>query len=147
MSRLGRYIVRADVEVLRKLLVHSDDAYLRQLAEYALAYGRSEKLLGQGSVNLTGDTFEEWQHEMAALLHRDTTPGSPTDHWVLSWRETDDPQVDEVENAVAVFLFSQRLEQCPAVWGFHGDTDNPHVHIMVLRLDPVTAKRQQAGQG
>jgi hypothetical protein len=147
MSRLGRYIVRAEAEDLRKLLVHSDDAYLRQLAEYAIAHGRSEKLLGQGSVNLTGDTFEEWQPELAALLHRDTTPGCPIDHWVLSWRETDDPQVDEVEDSVAIFLRSQGLSRCPAVWGFHGDTDNPHVHVMVVRLDPVTAKRQEAGQG
>lgn len=147
MSRLGRYIVRAEAEDLRKLLVHSDDAYLRQLAKYALAHGRTEKLLGEGSINLTGDTFEDWRHELAALLHRDTKPGRPIDHWVLSWRETDDPQVDEVQDSVAIFLRSQGLSRCPAIWGFHGDTDNRHVHIMVVRLDPVSAKRQEAGQG
>jgi hypothetical protein len=145
--RLSRYIVRADPADLRKLASYGDDEYLRDLARYVIAEGRAEEVLATGSRNLLGRTLEDQQAEMLALMRRCAKPAGAMDHWVFSWPEGEEPSTDEINKTIDIFLRCQKLERCPVVWGYHGDTDNRHVHLSVLRIDRRTAKRQTAGDG
>ncbi|KAB2911752.1 MAG: hypothetical protein F9K30_21545 [Dechloromonas sp.] len=145
--RLTRYITRADPADLRKLAGYGDDEYVRDLVRYVVAEGRAEEVLATGSRNLLGRTLEDQQAEMLALMRRCANPAGAMDHWVFSWPEGEEPSVDEINKTIDIFLRCQKLERCPVVWGYHGDTSNRHVHLSVLRIDRRTAKRQTAGDG
>lgn len=144
---LTRYIVRAHPADLRKLAAYGDDEYLRDLARYVIAEGRAEEVLATGKRNLFGRTLEDQQAEMLALMSRCTNPAGAIDHWVFSWAEGEEPSTDEINKTVDIFLRCQKLERCPAIWGYHGDSDNRHFHLEVLRIDRRTGKRQTAGGG
>lgn len=145
--RLSRYIVRADPADLRKLEAYGDDEYVRDLARYVIAEGRAEEVLATGSRNLLGRTLEDQQAEMLALMRRCAKPAGAMDHWVFSWAEGEEPSTAEINKTIDIFLRCQKLERCPVIWGYHGDTSNRHVHLSVLRIDRRTAKRQTAGDG
>lgn len=145
--RLTRYIVRADPADLRKLAGCGDDEYLRDLARYVIAEGRAEEVLATGTRNLLGRNLEDQQAEMLALMRRCPNPAGAIDHWVFSWAEGEEPSTDEINKTVDIFLRCQKLERCPAVWGYHGDSGNRHFHLEVLRIDRRTGKRQTAGDG
>jgi len=145
--RLSRYIVRADPADLRKLAAYGDDEYARDLARYVIAEGRAEEVLATGSRNLFGRTLEDQQAEMLALMRRCANPAGALDHWVFSWAKGEEPSTEEINKTIDIFLRCQKLDRCPVIWGYHGDTDNRHVHLSVLRIDRRTAKRQTAGDG
>lgn len=86
MTRLSRYVVRADARDLHKLALQSDSTYLTDLARYAIGEGRAEKAIAFGAMNLLGNDLEEWQTELTALLHRCPNATGAIDHWVLSHR-------------------------------------------------------------
>lgn len=145
--RLSRYITRADPADLRKLAGYEDDEYVRDLVRYVIAEGRAEEVIATGSRNLLGRTLEDQQAEMLALMRRCAKPVGAMDHWVFSWPEGEEPSIDEINNTIDIFLKCQKLERCPVIWGYHGDTSNRHVHLSVLKIDRRTAKRQTAGDG
>lgn len=147
MIHLSRYIGRADAADLQELVSRSDDVYLKDLARYAVAEGRETPVLASGGLNLHGKNLSEWQAEMAALLHRASDAVGAIDHWVFSWPEGEKPSTEEIERTMAIFMQSQRLDRCKGVWGYHDDTDNAHVHLAIVRIDPVTAARVTAGDG
>jgi hypothetical protein len=144
---LTRYIARAGAEEIRALAELSDDAYILDLAAYAVRNGSSELVRDSWALNLQGEDVEDWQAELYALRFRAGHPQDITDHWVLSWDQADEPTNEEVSEAVDLFLRCERLEGCPVVAAIHEDTSNVHVHLCVTRLDCVTAKRTLAGQG
>lgn len=147
VARLSRYIVRADPADLRKLAAYGDHQYLRDLATYVIAEGRAEEVLATGSRNLLARSLEDQQTEMQALMHRCPDAAGALDHYVFSWAEGEEPSTDDIEKTINIFLRCQKLEQCPVIWGYHGDTGNRHVHLAILRIDCRTAERQTAGDG
>ncbi len=147
MTHLSRYIVRGDITDLQQLARLSDDDYLRDLARYAVAEGREGAALASGGLNLHGPTLPDWQAELAALLHRCPDAAGAIDHWVFSWPDDEKPTVQEAQRVIQIFMRCQGLERCKGAWGFHDDTDNPHVHLCVLRIDPKTGRRITGGDG
>lgn len=147
IATLSRYVVRADIADLQKIEQETDDPYIRALTAYVIKSGRAEEVLASGTINLLATTFEGQQAELMAIMHMSQDCDDVTDHWVLSWQADEEPTEEEVEEAIAIFLRCQGLEKCPVIWGYHRDTDNPHVHLAILRIDPVTGKRVTAGQG
>lgn len=132
---------------LQRLVLACEDNYLRELAKYAVAEGREIEAVACGARNLFGTSLEEWQAELAALLHRSPNPAGVIDHWVFSWPEGEQPTVDEAEGVIGIFLKCQGLANAPVVWGYHADTDNAHIHLQVVRLDRQTGQRLTAGDG
>jgi len=147
IATLSRYVVRAGIADLEKIAQETDDPYVRDLTAYIVASGRTESVLASGTINLLATTLEGQQAELMAIMHMSRNCSDVTDHWVLSWPANEDPTKHEVEETIAIFLRCQGLEKCPVVWGYHRDTDNPHVHLAILRVDPVTGRRVTAGQG
>ncbi|CAN5136258.1 hypothetical protein BH11PSE5_BH11PSE5_32690 [soil metagenome] len=147
LTHLSRYIVRADIADLQELARLSNDGYLRDLARYAVAEGREGAALASGGLNLHGVTLADWQAELAALLHRCPDAAGAIDHWVFSWPDGEKPTVLEAERVIEIFMECQGLKGCKGAWGFHVDTDNPHVHLAAVRIDPGTGARMTAGDG
>lgn len=147
MSRLSRYIVRADAEDLRKLITMTEDSHLHDLVRYATAAGEAEKALASGARNLLSDELEGWEPELAAIMHHCPDNGNALDHWVISWQAGEKPSIAEVKETVDLFAHCLGVDQCPVVWGYHGDTKNNHVHLAMLRIDPETGKRVTAANG
>lgn len=146
-ARLTNYIVRANPDELRKLAAYGDEDYVADLARYVIAEGRAEEVLATGARGLLGETLEDQQAEMMALMHRCPDPSGALDHWVMSWAEGEEPEVEEIEEAIDIFLRCQGLERAALVWGYHGDTENRHAHLAILRIDTQTGQRQTAGGG
>lgn len=147
MNHLSRYIVRADLDELQELVRLSDDDYLRDLARYAVAEGREDKAVAMGGINMLSDTLPEWEVELAALLHRCPDPAGAIDHWVFSWPAGETPTAAEMERVFTIFMRCQGIPGAKGVWGYHGDTDNPHGHLETVRIDPVTGARLTGGDG
>lgn len=147
MVRVSRYIVCADARDLHRLVMVCEDDYLRDLARYAVADGREVAAVASGAMNLFGSNLEEWQAEMATLLHRSKDSSGAIDHWVFSWPEGEQPTAEEAERIIRIFLRCQGLAKAPAVWGYHGDTENAHIHLQVVRLDRQTGARLTGGDG
>ena len=54
---------------------------------------------------------------------------------------------EEFEQSLKIFAKCLGVENCAIVFGQHQDTDNPHGHAMLVRIDTVTGARVEAGQG
>ena len=61
-------------------------------------------------------------------------------HLVLSWREGENPQRDEMERAAREALAAVGMEKARAIFVAHRDTENAHLHIVASRINPETGK-------
>ncbi len=64
----------------------------------------------------------------------------PVQHWILSWREGEQPTRAQADEAVGMFLAEMGLGEHQAIYALHRDTHNWHVHIAVNRVHPTTEK-------
>ena len=137
---LTRYVVDADpfslIETERDIL---------SLSDYALAIQKTEiepgeKVEAHGSRNLVSDDLASWQAQMLAVAVRAPRVRSPVLHAILSLKEDETWTAQEREEAIDIVLETLGLERCPVVWAEHCDTDNPHIHLSVVRVDPRTGK-------
>lgn len=137
---LTRYIVDANPHAL----LEREDRILA-LTDYALAMKEAgvepgEKVEAYGARNLIGDDLRSWQAQMLAVAARAPTIKAPLTHIILSlhngehWSE---PQRDE---AITIVLETLGLERCQTIWAEHSNTEHPHIHLSVVRVDPETGK-------
>jgi hypothetical protein len=64
----------------------------------------------------------------------------PVQHWIVSWREGEQPTRKQADEAVGMFLAEMGLADHQAVYALHRDTHNCHVHVAVNRVHPSTEK-------
>ena len=86
---------------------------------------------------------------MAGISARGRKLTNPYTHIVLSWPEGAEAQAkQEMLSAVAGALDSLGLDHRHyAVCAAHTDTDCPHVHVAVSRVDPETGRAVKPRQG
>lgn len=70
----------------------------------------------------------------------------PVVHYSLSWAKDERPSRREMSGAVAGSLKTLGLENRQALVVAHGDTEHPHVHVIVNRVDPETGKAANMGR-
>ena len=58
----------------------------------------------------------------------------------LSWAEDERPGREEMTQAGRNILRRLGMEEHEAVLVAHGDTEHPHIHVIVNRIHPVTGK-------
>ena len=137
---LTRYIVDADpfslMEVERDILSLSDYA----LAAQSGAVEPGEKVAAHGSRNLVSDDLASWQAQMLAVAARAPRVRSPVLHVILSLKEDESWTAEQREEAVDIVLETLDLSNCPVVWAEHCDTNNPHLHLSIVRVNPRTGK-------
>jgi hypothetical protein len=102
--------------------------------------GEGEKVEGRGAVNLLNIDHDGQVQEMADLAEAARRSHQPVQHWILSWREGEQPTRAQAHEAVGMFLAEMGLGEHQAVYALHRDTHNWHVHIAVNRVHPTTEK-------
>ena len=123
---------------------------ITRLASYIRApetESSTEKCNYAGTRGFLTDTAYAQTMEMVALAEDAVRSPDPINHYVLSWREGEQPSLDQVEGAVDILLDEMQLNGHQVIYGLHADTDNYHVHVMVNRVDPDTEKVRKINRG
>lgn len=121
--------------------------YVRDLTDYMAAPDEGEKLLLLGGVGLYSEDFATRQMEMMSVAHEAVRSDLPVQHWVMSWREGEQPTPEQVEEAVSIFLSEMGLAGHQAMYALHQNTDNIHLHMAVSRVHPETEKVIKVNRG
>lgn len=125
-------------------------ARIAGLADYIVELAREnglEKCIHHEAENFLTNTHDGHVAEMIALAQDAVRSKDPIDHWVLSWPPTERPTIDQVREAVQMFIVHCSLKGHQTIWGLHDDTKNVHVHIAVNRVHPETLKVIEINKG
>ncbi len=106
-----------------------------------------EKIAHAGSRNFLSGTHNGQKAEMIALAQESVRSNMPVAHWIFSWRETEQPTCEQVDELVNVFLERMGLTKHQTVYALHHNTEHFHVHIAVNRTHPDTLKVVQPHKG
>ena len=106
-----------------------------------------EKCIHDGARGFFTTTRNAQKAEMLALAQNSTHSKDPINHYVLSWREGEQPTPAQIEEAVDLFLDMMGLVGHQTLYGLHADTDNVHLHLMVNRVHPITRKVIEINKG
>ena len=112
----------------------------------------TEKCIYFGARGFLTETPAAQIAEMVALAEDAVRTRDPIEHYVISWREGERPQPEQVDDAVDILLDEMELHERQeidghkkvifthqVVYGLHADTDNIHLHIVVNRVHPTRA--------
>lgn len=120
------------------------------LADYIRAPEQTNELEKCAYSNGRGfltDSHQGQRAEMIALAQEAVRSKDPINHYVLSWREGEQPTPAQVEQAVDVLLDQMNLQGHQVIYGLHADTDNYHLHVAINRVHPDTLKPVEINKG
>jgi hypothetical protein len=123
---------------------------VRALADYIAgpnAGGVGEKVEHRGALNLLNLDHEGQVQEMIDLAETAKRSPQPVQHWIMSWREGEQPTSAQVDHAARMFLDEMGLAGHQALYGLHRDTENWHLHLAVNRVHPETEKLVTVNNG
>jgi hypothetical protein len=110
------------------------------LLDYISAEGRTgvqkaEYVATSGS--FLGSSFQAWRAEMMAVAVEAKRSKDPVDHWLLSWKEGEQPTMKQCDQAVEILKghLGMRSEHL-AVYALHRNTENYHLHVALNRVEP-----------
>jgi len=116
---------------------------VRALADYIAgprAGGDGEKVEHRSATNLLNIDHEGQVQEIIDLAELAKRSPQPVQHWIMSWREGEQPTVAQADAAVGTFLDEMGLARHQAIYALHRDTHNWHLHLAVNRVNPETEK-------
>jgi relaxase-like protein/conjugative element/phage-associated large polyvalent protein/DNA relaxase TraI-like protein/DNA primase RepB-like protein len=128
----------------------SKAANVRALADYIAgprAGGAGEKVEHRGALNLLNIDHACQVQEMIDLAETAKRSPNPVQHWILSWRENEQPTAAQADEAVRMFLGELGLAEHQALYALHRNTDIWHVHVAVNRVNPETEKLVTVNKG
>lgn len=123
---------------------------IRALTNYIRApekQSKAEKCVYAGARGFICQTPDAQQREMIALAQAAVRSPDPIAHWILSWREGEQPTQAQVEEIVTIFLSVMGLTDHQVTFGLHADTENWHLHLAINRVHPVTEKVVKPNRG
>ena len=123
---------------------------VRALADYIAgpkAGGAGEKVEHRGVLNLLNLDHEGQVQEMIDLAETAKRSPQPVQHWIMSWREWEQPTSAQGDQAARMFLDEMGLAGHQALYGLHRDTENWHLHLAVNRVHPETEKLVTVNNG
>ena len=106
--------------------------------------GTAHRIEGRYAYNLASEDPEERSQEIALYGAR----GGLERFWhiAVSSRKGHELDSDELEHARKVVLRVLGVADCPSVWAEHGDTDNQHMHGLVVSYLPSEDRSVTFGQ-
>ena len=125
-------------------------ANIRDLADYIAgpgAAGGGEKVEHRGALNFLAIDHNGQVQEMIDLAEVARRDAKPVQHWILSWREGEQPTAAQADEAVKMFLNEMGLADHQAIYALHSDTHNWHLHLAVTRLHPDTEELVTVNNG
>jgi hypothetical protein len=123
---------------------------VRALIDYIAgpkAGGDGEKVEHRGTHNLLNVDHEGQVQEMIDLAEVARRSPQPVQHWIISWREGEQPTAAQADAAVATFLDEMGLAEHQVIYALHRDTKNCHLHLAVNRVHPDTEKVATVNNG
>ena len=99
-----------------------------------------EKIEYAGGRKFFSSTHVGQKMEMIALARESKHSNMPVQHWMFSWKEGEQPDREQIEELVDIFLEKMGLSEHQTIYGLHYDTDNYHLHIAVNRTNSETGK-------
>lgn len=127
----------------------SKAARVGSLLDYIMADGHADPQKAE-YIGANGDFYSDSQQgqraEMVALAMEATRSKDPVDHWLLSWKEGEQPTQAQCNEAVAILkrhlgMSSDQL----AVFALHRNTENYHLHVVLNRVHPDTLRVEDKG--
>lgn len=119
------------------------------LLDYIAADGHQEAEKAEYIATCGGfisDSFQGCRAEMIALAEEATRSKDPVDHWLLSWKEGEQPTQMQCREAVEVLKKHLGMNANHlAVYALHRNTDNYHLHIVLNRVHPETLRVSDKG--
>lgn len=106
-----------------------------------------EKCIYAGARGFITDEPQSQTAEMIALSQEAVRSKDTINHYVLSWREGEQPSSKQVEQAVSIFMDELGIKDHQAIYGLHADTDNLHLHLAINRVHPETLKVVKINNG
>lgn len=106
-----------------------------------------EKCLYAGARGFLMDDPRSQTAEMIALSQECVRSKDTINHYVMSWREGEQPIPEQVEQAVSIFMGELGVKHHQAIYGLHADTDNLHLHLAINRVHPETLKVVKINNG
>jgi hypothetical protein len=128
----------------------SKAANVRALADYIAgpgAGGDGEKVEHRGALNLLNIDHDGQVQEMIDLAETAKRSPQPVQHWILSWRENEQPTNAQADEAVRLFLGEMGLADHQAIYALHRNTNIWHLHVAVNRVNPETEKLVTVNKG
>lgn len=122
-------------------------ALLRYLQEEGVPTRGVERLYHLRGRNFLSETIEGQRAEMMAGASRAIRSPNPLDHWLLSWKESEQPTPEQIDEAAEIFLNHLGLLHHQAIYAAHADTHNIHLHIAVNRYDPFRQRMHKVNKG
>ncbi|GHV33682.1 hypothetical protein FACS1894187_02630 [Synergistales bacterium] len=112
--------------------------------------GESERAIHIGTRNLFCDIKENYKaiaSELSGLGSSNTRIKDPIFHFILSYRPTEIPTIEQTEEAVDIALRELGLQNCKTIFGVQNDTGIHHIHVCTCKVDPDTGKAIDPGKG
>ncbi|EPK3005575.1 TraI/MobA(P) family conjugative relaxase [Klebsiella pneumoniae] len=106
-----------------------------------------EKCIHAGARGFITDEPQSQTAEMIALSQEAVRSKDTINHYVLSWREGEQPSPEQVEEAVSIFMDELGVKDHQAIYGLHANTDNLHLHLAINRVHPETLKVVKINNG
>ena len=119
------------------------------LLDYIVADGHADTQTAE-YIGANGDFYSDSQQgqraEMVALAMEANRSKDPVDHWLLSWKEGEQPTQAQCNEAVGILkrhlgMSSDQL----AVFALHRNTENYHLHVVLNRVHPDTLLVEDKG--
>ncbi|MDR2352346.1 MAG: relaxase/mobilization nuclease domain-containing protein, partial [Deltaproteobacteria bacterium] len=82
--------------------------------------------------NVNNNLF--YSHQMLGMACECPRSKYPFAHYVFSWRESENPSIEQIEEAIDIFCEFNGYEKCQMLYGLHDDTKNTHLHLLVNRV-------------
>jgi Relaxase/Mobilisation nuclease domain/Large polyvalent protein-associated domain 7 len=123
---------------------------VRALVDYIAgpeAGGDGEKVEHRGAENMLNVDHEAQAQEMIDLAEVARRSPQPVQHWIISWREGEQPTAAQADAAVATFLDEMGLAEHQVIYALHRDTKNCHLHLAVNRVRPDSEKLVTVNNG
>ena len=127
----------------------SKPSRIGSLLDYIEADGRANAQKAEyigANGNFYSDSQQGQRAEMVALAMEATRSKDPVDHWLLSWKEGEQPTQAQCNEAVEILkrhlgMSSDHL----AVFALHRNTENYHLHVVLNRVHPDTLRVEDKG--
>jgi Relaxase/Mobilisation nuclease domain len=108
---------------------------------------KDEKVTHTGALNFISDNPKVQAREMTALAQDAPRSKDPIAHYVMSWKENEQPTTQQIDQAVEIFLDEMELTGHQTIYALHEDTSNVHLHLIVNRVHPDTLKVIRPNKG
>ena len=102
--------------------------------------GDGVKVEHREAENMLNVDHEAQVQEMIDLAEVARRSPQPVQHWIISWREAEQPTAAQADAAVTTFLDEMGLSEHQVVYALHRDTKNCHLHLAVNRVHPDSEK-------